>query len=126
MHRCSGFYGVLMFLDMQGQDAVYSWINQGKEPKMDRWDSWEDNGKPKMAKYGLTAEEFEAIQAIRKGEAVVVMIPKKNPNVKIGDIDQDDCEVISIDDYGYLMSSRREPEEIEAALKKGAKRVVLD
>lgn len=102
-----------MLLDMQGQDAVYSWINKGKEPK--------------MPMYELTEEEFETIQAIRKGEAGVVMFPKKRTDVNVGDIDEYDCQVISIrPDGGFMISSRREPEEIEAALKKGAKRVVLD
>lgn len=98
---------------MQGQDAVYSWINK-RGPKMDRY-VW------------MTEEEFETLKAIREGKAQVVSFQKDRHNAeppKVGDIDQDDCKIIEIDSFGdYLVSSPLDSEEVEIALKNGAKRV---
>lgn len=94
----------------------------------DRWDVFfEDEGENTYKLYSLTEEEYKTILAIRSGEAQIVLIPKNRntPNIRVGDIDQDDCEVLAIDEYGYQISSKREPEEIEEALANGAKRVYI-
>ena len=46
-------------------------------------------------------------------------------DVNIGDITEDGCEILGKTDRGYLVSSRLEDEEIEAALARGAKRVIV-
>lgn len=76
--------------------------------------------------YNITEEEYKTILAIRAGEAQVFLASKKPDysEVNVGDIDQDDCEIIGKSwDGGFLVSSRRKPEEIEKALTNGAKRV---
>ena len=92
----------------------------------DRWDIFEDEDTCTL--YNITEEEYKTILAIRAGEAQVFLTPKKSDysEVNIGDIDQDDCEIIGRAwDGGFLVSSRRDPEEIEEALANGAKRVYI-
>jgi hypothetical protein len=79
--------------------------------------------------YNITTEEYKTILALRSGEAQIVLVPKNRQNkvdVRIGDIDQYDCRIVDyLGENDFLISSQLEPEEVDAALAAGAKRVII-